>query len=32
MKPTLSVIDLDSLWIVVTVLLEFIQKESRFGQ
>ena len=32
MKPILSVIDLESLWIVVTVLLEFIQKESRFGQ
>ena len=28
MKPTLSVIGLESLWIVVTVLLECIQKES----
>ena len=28
MKPTLSVIGLESLWIVVTVLLELIQKES----
>ena len=29
MKPTLSVIDLESLWIVATVLLEPIQKEVR---
>ena len=32
MKPILPVIDLESLWIVVTILLESIQKESWFGQ
>ena len=32
MKPTLLVIDLESLWIVVTVLLESIQKVLWFGQ